>query len=132
MLKWISKLRRRSAIRKYVRKLGPRLAKRYGVSKTYSAGQIKTTAVQERLPPNLIWYGYSSFMSREDFYVLHQELGQSYDYDTLRSEVADLCFSGNTDFSPTEAMAYGAAAGALGIGSLTAADVGGDAAGGDQ
>ncbi len=80
-MNWISNLRRPSAIKKYARKLGPLLARRYGKSNTYTAGQIKKTAEHARLPLAYICYGYAMYIGEDDFDILHRELGQSCDYE---------------------------------------------------
>lgn len=127
-MKWISNFRRRRAIKRYARILGPLLKRRYGNSNTYTVGQIKNTAEQAKLPMAYICFGYAMYMSQDEFEKLHVSLGQRCDYGAMRQEVADLCFSGNSDFSTEAAIAYGEdAGGVFDFPGGTDVDPGGDA-----
>ena len=69
------------------------------------------------------------YMGKDDFDMLHRELGQLCNYEAMRHDVADLCFSGNSNFSVDEAIAYGVAAGGIfGVGGGLNAEASGAAA----
>jgi len=102
---WLSKVRRRRAIRRYAR-LGPLLAKRYGRSETYTQGQIRATAESVGLPAATLTVGYAMFMAKAEACAQAAETGVVLDYDAVRKEVADLCFSGDVDFSATKPAAF--------------------------
>lgn len=133
VIEWISNYRRRRNIKKYARKLGPLLKRRYGRSRFYSAKQIRTTVHSAGLPVQPICYGYAMFMDREDFDILHRELGETCNYDAMRQEIGEVCFSGNGQFSSSDVVTYGEASHSGGFdgGGFGSSDGGGGGGGGD-
>ena len=105
---FIERWQRRRKIRRYAKKLGPMLTKRYGVKRTYSGPQIRSAAMTARLPAGDICYGYAMFMDESDFDEVHRELGESCDYAAMRHDIADVCFSGDAGFSSSDVMDYAA------------------------
>ena len=104
--KWFSNLKRRRAIKRYAKKLGPVLKKRYGKSKHYTSGQIRTAVTKRRLSHNHICYAYAMYMDKPSFTKLHEELGKECDYDSMRNEIGTLCFSGDSNFTSSDAINY--------------------------
>jgi|GEM_PF-1778405 len=104
---WFSNLKRRRAIKKYAKKLGPTLKKNYGRSKYYSPGQIKTAATKAKLSISHIDVGYAMYLEKNKFETLHQELGKQCNYDDIRTEIGNLCFSGDNTFTTSDTMSYG-------------------------
>ncbi|MEI2743060.1 MAG: DUF6559 family protein [Candidatus Competibacter sp.] len=94
----IEKLQRKRAIKSYIRKLPSLLAKDYGKSKTYTPKQVKRTIERSGLSVSDACYGIAMFSGREAFDQYHQEVGESCNYDAIRSEIADLHFQGNSGF----------------------------------
>jgi hypothetical protein len=74
------------------------LAKDYGKAKTYTPEQVKRTIERSGLSVSDACYGIAMFSSRESFELYHQEIGESCDYDAIRSEIADQHFHGNSGF----------------------------------
>jgi len=58
-----------------------------------------------------IRYAYAMYLEKNVFDTLHGDLGNERDYAALRQEVADLCFSGDTDFSTADLVTYGSPVG---------------------
>lgn len=121
--KWFSNLKRRRAIKRYAKKLGPVLKKRYGKSKHYTQGQIQTAVTKRRLSHNHISYAYAMYMDKPSFNKLHEELGKECDYDSMRNDIGNLCFSGDSNFTSSDAISYSGFTDAVGFSS--------DADGGD-
>jgi hypothetical protein len=63
----LSKFFRRRAARAYVHKLGPWLRHNFGVSQTYTAGQIERGARDLKLDPAFIVFGYAVFLEQSTF-----------------------------------------------------------------
>jgi len=98
----IKNFNRNRAIKSYIKKLPSLLAKDYGKSKTYTPKQIKKTIERSRLSVTDACFGIAMFSGREAFDQYHQEIGESCDYDGMRSEIADKHFNGNGDFEVTD------------------------------
>ena len=93
---------KRWAIRDYRRKLGPLLRKRYGRSDGYTCGQIRTTIEKCGFNIHYACYALAMYLERDEFDAFHRQTGELCDYDAMREEIGDLCFSGRTDFSVAE------------------------------
>ncbi len=93
---------KRRAISRYRRRLGPLLRKRYGRSGHYTAGQIRTTIEKFGLNIHYSCYALAMYLTRDEFDGFHRQSGEVCDYDAMRQEVGDLCFSGRADFAVTE------------------------------
>ena len=91
--------RKRKAIKSYIRKLGPLLVKRYGKQHTYTAAQVKRTVDENGFNADYVCYAYSTYLSPADFEAVHREMGQTCDYEAMRSEVAESHFHGHSDFT---------------------------------
>lgn len=63
-----------------------------------------------------VCYGYAMFLTQGEFDRHHQELGEQCDYGAMRQEIAAACFSGNSNFTVDDVMAYGEASGDGGSG----------------
>lgn len=107
LFNWFLNTKRRRAIKKYAKKLGPVLKKRYGKSKHYTPGQIKTATTKARLSHDHICYAYAMYMDKANFDTLHEELGKECNYNDMRNEIGTLCFSGDSNFSSSDVMSYG-------------------------
>lgn len=107
MANCFSNLKRRRAIKKYAKKLGPTLKKKYGRSNYYSPGQIKTAASNANLSISHICVGYAMYMEKDAFDKLHQEMGEQCSYEGIRTEIGNLCFSGDNSFTTSDTMTYG-------------------------
>ncbi|MEJ2125221.1 MAG: hypothetical protein P8Y47_10570, partial [Alphaproteobacteria bacterium] len=109
MLEWILTIARRKHINKYCNNIGPLLQRRYGLSKTYTIAQISKTVKAYRLSHRHIQYAYAMFASKKTFEANYQDSEEAFDYDALRQEIADICFSGYRNFSVKDAIARGEA-----------------------
>ncbi|MDH5447164.1 MAG: hypothetical protein OEY52_16565 [Gammaproteobacteria bacterium] len=94
----IANFKRNRAIKSYIKKLPSLLAKDYGKSKTYTPKQVKRTIERSGLSVTDACYGIAMFSSREAFDQYHQETGESCNYDSMRCEIADKHFGGNSEF----------------------------------
>jgi hypothetical protein len=106
------------------------LKERYGVSDSYSVGQVRKTMEDSRVPKNFAIFGYAIFMDRDGFYTVQREQGEQYDYEDLRKIVADLCFSGEISFTVKRALSYGGSSGNVGYQGVDGGIGGGDGGGG--
>ena len=107
MMNWLAKRRRRKTLLKGLRIVGPLLKERYGASDTYTVGQVRRSVEDARVPKDFITYGYAIFLQKDDFDTVQQKLGREALYYVLRREVADLCFSGEINFSVKRALSFG-------------------------
>ncbi len=86
------------AVKGYCRKLAPLLARRYGRSKHYTPGQVRRTVEEGGLNLAYICYAYALFVSQAAFDSVHQEMGESCNYNTMLSEIAHTHFGGQENF----------------------------------
>lgn len=98
MLRFFEKYRKQQAIRTYMRRLRPRLIRRYGKKSHYTPKQVRATIIASFMPVNYECYAYAIYCSPEDFNQHHRETGEACDYGAMRSEVANLYeYSGSSD-----------------------------------
>lgn len=88
-------LRKRNAIKSYVRRLGKDLARRYGKSKTYTPEQVVRTVREAGYNWLHICYAHSLYVSHKAFDRWHEEQGEDCDYESMRAEISDSGFAGN-------------------------------------
>lgn len=98
----VANFQRNRAIKSYIKKLPGLLVRDYGKSKTYTPKQVKRTIERSGLSVTDACYGIAMFSSREAFDQYHQETGESCNYDTMRSEIAEQHFQGNSGFEITD------------------------------
>jgi len=98
----IANFQRNRSIKSYIKKLPSLLAKDYGNSKTYTPKQVKRTIERSGLSVGDACYGIAMFSSREAFDQYHHEIGESCDYDAMRSEIAEQHFHGNAAFEVSD------------------------------
>ena len=95
------------------------MAKDYGKSKTYTPKQVKKTIERSGLSVADACYGIAMFSSREAFDQYHQEIGESCNYDDMRSEIAEKHFGGDGAFEVSDvemaSSSYGGSADAGGF-----------------
>ena len=105
----IASLRKRRAINTFVRKLGPALERRFGRKRHYSPKEVRRGGRDIGAPVGGDFcYAYSIYCSREDFDEHHREAGEHCDYDSMRAEVANLQFGGDTSFDAGTAIDHAA------------------------
>jgi hypothetical protein len=95
--------RKRRAIRDYVRYLPRLLARSYGVSPTYTPGQIKSAINRSGLDADYSCYALAMYSGRDNFDQYHGSTGEDCDYDAMREEVAHQHFHGHADFTIRDA-----------------------------
>ncbi len=101
-MNFVAALRKRWAIRSYVRKL-PRLLRRdYGAAPRYTPAQIRKTIERYDLNQDYSCYAISMFSDRTGFDFYHQSIGESCDYDSMRAEVASAHFQGDASFTVSQ------------------------------
>jgi Family of unknown function (DUF6559) len=96
LINWIKK---RATIKSYVKQLPLFLKKRYGKHKRYSEEEIRTSIQLGGFDNSFVEYAYAIFMSRNEFGGLKHKNKDLEDYDTLRKEIANSFFSGDTSFT---------------------------------
>lgn len=96
---FIERLRRKRAIKAYIKELPGLLARDYGRSDRYTPRQVQRTLERNRLSKTYAPFAVASFCGRDEFYLHREEFADgSADYDAMRQEIADRHFAGNADF----------------------------------
>jgi hypothetical protein len=97
-------MRKRRAIRGYVRKLPRMLRADYGFSHNYTPHQVRATIDRNGLNQYYSCYAISMFSDRTDFAQYHESTGETCDYDMMRAEVATSHFHGDVSFTVSDIM----------------------------
>jgi hypothetical protein len=95
----VSRLKKRRAIKAYVKKLPELLVKDYGRLAHYKPMQVRRTIERAGLDAMYACYAIAMFSAREDFAQFHSDAGENCDYDAMRGEVAQEHFSGDSGFT---------------------------------
>ena len=90
-------IRKYSAIRSCVKRLGKDLRRRFGLKPFYTIDHV-TKAVERGYKKDFVAYAHAIFCSREDFDAYYAPLGVKCTYDGLREIVGTRYFSGRMDF----------------------------------
>jgi hypothetical protein len=77
------------AVQKYVKHVGPELRKRYGKQPRYTPTQVKQTVYASGYSSQDDCYAFALFCSEDDFVDYHRSIGESCDYNSMRSEISD-------------------------------------------
>jgi hypothetical protein len=98
-------------IKQYARKLPAELTALYGQQPYYSKGQVDRALTRQRLNRNDSGisdngYAYAMYCSPQEFQRIHDETGESGNYDAMRAEIAQTCFSSTDSFSFTDVDTY--------------------------
>ncbi|MCX2781160.1 DUF6559 family protein [Microbulbifer thermotolerans] len=101
---FILRIKKNRAIKLYLRKLPRLLQKDYGRSKRYRPKQVRATIERSGLPVEFSCYAILIFCSKKAFDRYHTEMGETCDYEAMRSYVGNLFFNGNTNFSAHEVL----------------------------
>ena len=96
MWSWIQK---RRAIRRYRRRLGSALRRRYGREQHYTPEQVESTVVTKGLGIDFLCFALAMYCSRESFNAYHAARGEVCDYDAMRSDAG----VGACDGAPVDA-----------------------------
>ncbi len=97
-------LRKRWAIRSYMRKLGPVLRRRCGRRSSYTPDEVRRAARVSGVNTDYLCYAYCIYCSREDFDQYHRQTGEYCNYAAMRQEIGSMYFRGNTSFDATDAI----------------------------
>jgi hypothetical protein len=95
----IGRLKKRRAIKAYVKKLPGLLVKDYGRLSHYNPLQVRRTIERAGLDTTYACYAIAMFSTPEDFAQFHMGTGESCDYDVMRGELAREHFSGDAGFT---------------------------------
>lgn len=90
-------IRKKRAIKSYIRRMGKDLAHRYGKVDKYTPGQVVKTAHDCGYNWRHICYAHALYVSHERFDQWHQEQGENCDYEAMRDEISTTHFSGNSE-----------------------------------
>ncbi|MFX0200303.1 MAG: DUF6559 family protein [Candidatus Hodarchaeota archaeon] len=92
---FFSRFRKKRAIKKYCH-LSRHLKKRYGGSESYTFMQVKKTAEIKKVSNKYMEYLYALYLDSSEF---SNNVSSNKTYDKLRSEIAELYFYGDNDFT---------------------------------
>ncbi len=124
----IDRIKKHYAKKAVARKLPRILKKKYGRHKRYSKEQIDTACFIVGIECAYTDYAYAMYTSRPVFNKIRQE---DTDYDTLRNEIADSYFEGNSGFTIHDALDGASHDGGF-FGGSDSIDSGGTDSGGDS
>lgn len=101
--RWFSiGMSKKSALKQYIVKLGPLLAKRYGKAEHYTYGQVKQTVSECGLNATYAVYAYAIFLNSNDFdNQMKETCNENISYSQLREEVSHKYFHNNSTFDAT-------------------------------
>lgn len=100
----IQRIQKWFAIRSYALSLGPKLQSRYGASRYYTPGQVKTTVREYGLNLNWVCYALCMYCDCGSFIQYHIEIGETCDYGAMQSEVAAQFSHNHTSFNEVDAL----------------------------
>ena len=92
----VTSFQKKRAIKNYIQRLGKDLAKRYGRGKSYTSGQVVKTVQDENYNWRHICYAHAMYTSFEHFQQWHEEQGEVCNYNSMREEITDNYFGGNS------------------------------------
>ncbi len=92
------------ALKSYINKLGPLLKARYGKLKSYTPKQIKKTISIYGINDYYIGYAYAMFIEKQSLYQNPKEIEGEFDFKSLKQEVGDKFFGGDTNFTANEML----------------------------
>jgi uncharacterized membrane protein YgcG len=99
--------RQRVAVQKYVKHVGPELRNRYGNQQKYTPAQVKQTVRASGYSSDNDCYAFALYCSEDDFIDYHRSIGESCDYNSMRSEISDsfgFIFPSGTTFDAAEVI----------------------------
>lgn len=107
MIDFIRKYKLNNAVKDYLAKLGPSLAKRYGHTDQYTVMQIEKTAKHLKLNMQFIPYAIAMFRHEESINTISlYRMNQDF-LNTLRQEVANAFFDGNVNYNAKDTITLG-------------------------
>ena len=71
----------------------------FGRKRYYKPADVKRTAQEGHFAMDYLCYGLATYSCEADFNAYHREQGETCDYNTMRGEVADICFNGDSNFT---------------------------------
>ncbi|WP_028115201.1 DUF6559 family protein [Ferrimonas senticii] len=91
-------------IKKYARKLPQDLKAQYGWKNHYTKLEVDSAIKRKRLGSSSTattthCFAYAMYCTKEEFDRIHQELGETCNYGSMRSDISALLFNGASDFS---------------------------------
>lgn len=99
-LRYSNRIReKRMAIRNYAGRVGRLLRTRYGLQETYTPAQVKGMLKEWGYSTRCDRYGLAMYCSRADFVDYHRAVGESCNYEALRSEISRYLLLADTTFS---------------------------------
>lgn len=95
---------KRLAIYQYAKRLGRLLRTRYGIQQKYSPMQVKKMMKKWGYSTDYDRYGLAMYCDRADFIDYHRAIGESCDYETLRSEISHYLFGRDRELSISDVI----------------------------
>jgi uncharacterized membrane protein YgcG len=99
--------RQQVAVQKYVKNVGPELRKRYGKQSRYTPAQVKRTVNLSGNSSRDDCYAFALYCSEDDFVDYHRSIGESCEYNSMRSEISDsfgFTFPSGSNFDAAEVI----------------------------
>jgi hypothetical protein len=101
--------KKRRAVHRYVRYVGPELRKRYGSKKKYTPSQVKQVVKDSGYSTDYDCYAFAMYCSHDDFADYHRTTGEVCDYNSMRSEISDFynsIFQNDTTFDACDVIDF--------------------------
>jgi hypothetical protein len=95
------RFQKRRAMRRYRRRLGVKLRRRYGRERYYTPEQVRSTAISGGLGVDYMCFALAMYCDRESFDAYHRANGEVCDYDAMRADIGASYFGGDTNFDAT-------------------------------
>lgn len=90
---------KRRTLRKQVGAVRKDLIRRYGKKRVYSTNEVRSVWRDRGYAPDYMCYAMAAYSPPADFHEYHERAGEPCDYQSMRAEVAEVCFNGHSDFT---------------------------------
>lgn len=97
-----NKFKKNKAIKSYISTLPTWLTKDYGVSEHYTPVQVLKSIERHGLSKKFSIYALAIYATKTEYLDYISGLPETYDFSSIRSELADNFFSGEIDFLPPQ------------------------------
>lgn len=104
-LRYLDRIReKRMAIRTYARRVGRLLRARYGLQETYTPAQVKGMLKEWGYSTRYDCYGLAMYCNCADFVDYYRAMGESHNYEVMRSEISRYLLLADTTFSVSDVI----------------------------
>lgn len=99
---------KRMVIRTHARRVSRLLRARYGLQETYTPAQVKEMLKEWGYSTRYDCYGLAMYCNYADFVNYYRAMGESYNYEAMRSEISHYLLLADTTFSVSDVIEAGA------------------------